>query len=64
MPSLRGRDCAEDAPRPGAGLIPGPDVTAKSPYAADRYAPSMRQTIDLDRIHRQALRALPEKSIA
>jgi hypothetical protein len=28
--------------------------------AADRYAPSMRQEIDLDRIYRQALRALPE----
>ena len=28
--------------------------------AADRYAPSMRQKIDLDRIYRQALRALPE----
>ena len=28
--------------------------------AADRYAPSMRQRIDLDRIYRQALRALPE----
>jgi hypothetical protein len=27
--------------------------------AADRYAPSMRQRIDLDRIYRQALRALP-----
>lgn len=27
---------------------------------ADRYAPSMRQKIDLDRIYRQALRALPE----
>jgi hypothetical protein len=28
--------------------------------AADRYAPSMRQKIDLGRIYRQALRALPE----
>ncbi len=28
--------------------------------AADRYAPSMRQRIDLDHIYRQALRALPE----
>ena len=28
--------------------------------AADRYAPSMRQRIDIDRIYRQALRALPE----
>jgi hypothetical protein len=28
--------------------------------AADRYAPSMRQRIDLDRIYRQAFRALPE----
>ncbi len=27
--------------------------------AADRYAPSMRQRIDLDRVYRQALRALP-----
>jgi Domain of unknown function DUF29 len=27
--------------------------------AADRYAPSTRQRIDLDRIYRQALRALP-----
>jgi hypothetical protein len=27
--------------------------------AADWYAPSMRQRIDLDRIYRQALRALP-----
>jgi len=28
--------------------------------AADRYAPSMRQRIDVDRIYRQALRGLPE----
>jgi hypothetical protein len=28
--------------------------------AAARYVPSMRQTIDLDRIYRLALRALPE----
>ena len=28
--------------------------------AADRYAPSMRQKIELARIYRQALRALPE----
>jgi hypothetical protein len=28
--------------------------------AADRYAPSMRQRIDIDRIYRQALRGLPE----
>jgi hypothetical protein len=28
--------------------------------AADRFAPSMRQRIDLDRIYRQALRALPD----
>jgi hypothetical protein len=28
--------------------------------AADRYAPSMRQRLDLARIYRQALRALPE----
>jgi len=28
--------------------------------AADRYAPSMRQRIDIDRIYRQALRALPD----
>ena len=28
--------------------------------AADRFAPSMRQRIDLDRIYRQAVRALPE----
>jgi hypothetical protein len=28
--------------------------------AADRFAPSMRQRIDLDRVYRQALRALPE----
>ncbi len=28
--------------------------------AADRYAPSMRQRIDVDRVYRQALRALPE----
>jgi hypothetical protein len=28
--------------------------------AADRYAPSMRQRLDLDRIYRQALRAMPE----
>ncbi|MEJ0016494.1 MAG: DUF29 domain-containing protein [Acetobacteraceae bacterium] len=27
--------------------------------AANRFAPSMRQRLDLDRIHRQALRALP-----
>jgi hypothetical protein len=29
--------------------------------AGDRYAPSMRQRIDLERISRQALRALPER---
>ena len=29
-------------------------------YAADRFAPSMRRGIDLSRIYRQALRALPE----
>jgi Domain of unknown function DUF29 len=29
--------------------------------AADRYAPSMRQRLELARIYRQALRALPEK---
>ena len=28
--------------------------------AADAYAPSMRQHIDLARVYRQALRALPE----
>jgi hypothetical protein len=28
--------------------------------AADRYAPSMRQRLELDRIYRQALRAIPE----
>jgi len=28
--------------------------------AADRYAPSMRQRIDIDRVYRQALRGLPE----
>jgi hypothetical protein len=28
--------------------------------AADRYAPSMRQRLDLARIYRQALRAVPE----
>lgn len=28
--------------------------------AADRYAPSMRQSLDVARIYRQALRALPE----
>jgi len=28
--------------------------------AADRFAPSMRQRIDVDRIYRQALRGLPE----
>jgi hypothetical protein len=29
--------------------------------AAGRFVPSMRQRIDLDRIYRQALRALPER---
>jgi hypothetical protein len=29
--------------------------------AADRYVPSMRQRINLARIYRQAMRALPEK---
>jgi len=28
--------------------------------AADRYTPSMRQRLDLDRIYRQTLRAMPE----
>ena len=28
--------------------------------AADRYSPSMRQRIDIDRIHRRALRAMPD----
>jgi len=28
--------------------------------AADRYTPSMRQRLDLDRVFRQALRALPD----
>ena len=28
--------------------------------AADRYTPSMRQRIDIDRIHRRALRAMPD----
>lgn len=28
--------------------------------ALDRYAPSMRQRIDLDRVYRQALRIMPE----
>ena len=27
--------------------------------AADRYLPSMRQRLDLDRLYRQALRAMP-----
>ena len=29
-------------------------------HAANRFAPSMRQRLDLERIHRQALRALPQ----
>jgi hypothetical protein len=35
------------------------DAVTFSTDAADRFAPSMRQRIDLTRIYRQALRALP-----
>ncbi len=36
------------------------DVVRFRADAADRYTPSMRQRIDLDRIYRQALRAIPD----
>jgi uncharacterized protein DUF29 len=36
------------------------DAVGFRAQAANRFVPSMRQRIDLDRIYRQALRALPE----